>query len=161
MAVVMLSSTMFFPGFVDDGYGDFFKLQKQYGKKVTFEIYLAISMGAEQARISKGEVAALMKSESNFDIYAVSCAGARGLCQVMPYNGTDLFNPFSNVYYGMKYYRYCLDLAKGNRTEALRFYNAGPASVRANYRNWDYVKAIKRNTVIAQNVVVKEFFKVR
>jgi len=165
MAVVLMSSTMLLPGFVDDGYGDYLKLRKYYGAKFTYTIYLAVQCGFNEFGIPKEEIAALMKSESDFNPRAVSCVGARGLCQVMPYNGPanteDLFDPFVNVHYGMKYYKYCLTIAKGNRTEALRFYNAGPASIRANYKNWSYVNAIKSNTVYARNVNVKEFFEVR
>jgi soluble lytic murein transglycosylase-like protein len=53
---------------------------------------------------------------------------AIGLCQIIPelhYQGNkyDLFNPKLNIKIGIRIYKNCLRKAKGNRVQALRYYN--------------------------------------
>jgi len=79
-------------------------------------------------------IAAVMKAESNFDPYAVSPAGARGIMQLMPETArslgvVDSFDPVQNIAGGTLY------LAKQLRefndlSLALAAYNAGPEAVR-------------------------------
>lgn len=75
----------------------------------------------------------IIKVESNFDCYAVSQKGAKGLMQIMPQNFTFLnirnpFDPEENIMGGTLYFKQMLE--KFNRIElALAAYNAGPTTV--------------------------------
>lgn len=78
-------------------------------------------------------VKSIIKVESNFDCYAVSQKGAKGLMQIMPQNFTFLnisnpFDPEENIMGGTLYFKQMLE--KFNRIElALAAYNAGPTTV--------------------------------
>jgi soluble lytic murein transglycosylase-like protein len=72
--------------------------------------------------------------ESNFDPFAVSSAGARGLMQIMPETGQDLglvnpFDPRENILAGARYFKELLDRFHGSIPLALAGYNAGPERV--------------------------------
>jgi len=75
----------------------------------------------------------IIKVESNFDCYAVSQNGAKGLMQIIPRNFTFLnisnpFDPEENIMGGTLYFKQMLD--KFNKIElALAAYNAGPNTV--------------------------------
>lgn len=91
-------------------------------------------------------LAAMIKTESNFDSRAVSVSGARGLMQIMPetgrwiadqvgeasFNPDRLFNPETSISYGAWY---AADLKKefgGDIVLVLAAYNGG----RGNVREW-------------------------
>ena len=82
-------------------------------------------------------LAAVMKAESGFNIYALSPEGAVGLMQVMPETGKELDmniqNPQTNIIAGAKYLHYCLKRFGFKPITALACYNAGPDSVRTVY----------------------------
>ncbi|MDA8158812.1 MAG: lytic transglycosylase domain-containing protein [Deltaproteobacteria bacterium] len=82
-------------------------------------------------------LAAVMKAESGFNIYALSPEGAVGLMQVMPETGRELDiniqNPQANIIAGAKYLHYCLKRFGFRPVPALACYNAGPDSVRTVY----------------------------
>ena len=75
----------------------------------------------------------IIKVESNFDCYAVSQKGAKGLMQIMPENFSFLnirnpFDPEENIMGGTLYFKQMLE--KFNKIElALAAYNAGPSMV--------------------------------
>lgn len=83
-------------------------------------------------RIDPALVKALIHAESNFDQYAVSHAGARGLTQVMPTTAldlevrpSDLYVPQINIDTGVRYL--ALNLQNfGSVSKAIIAYNAGP-----------------------------------
>jgi soluble lytic murein transglycosylase len=75
-------------------------------------------------------VRAIIKAESNFDTYALSRKGARGLMQLMPgtagrYSVTDIYDPEANIRGGVRYLRHLQDLFPGRLPLALAAYNAG------------------------------------
>jgi soluble lytic murein transglycosylase-like protein len=75
-------------------------------------------------------VRAVMKTESNFNRYAVSRKGAMGLMQLIPTTGRrygvrDFFDPRQNVEGGVRYLKFLLEKFNGNLDLSLAAYNAG------------------------------------
>jgi soluble lytic murein transglycosylase-like protein len=85
---------------------------------------------ASRAELPPELVLAVIEVESNFDRFALSHAGARGLMQVMPFwldeigrPGDDLFDIRTNLRLGCTILRHYLDRERGDRTRALARYN--------------------------------------
>jgi soluble lytic murein transglycosylase-like protein len=77
---------------------------------------------------------AVIEQESGFHACAVSPKGAKGLMQLMPDTAQqlgvkDAFDPRENVEAGATYLKQMLDRYKGDLSQALGAYNAGPAAV--------------------------------
>ncbi len=75
-------------------------------------------------------VRAVIKTESNFNRWAVSPKGARGLMQLIPETGRrygvqDFFDPQQNIEGGVRYLKFLLEKFNGNIDLALAGYNAG------------------------------------
>src|SRR5262245_13354934 len=75
-------------------------------------------------------VRAVMKTESNFNRYAVSPKGALGLMQLIPTTGKrygvrDFFDPQQNIDAGVRHLKFLLSKFKGNLDLSLAAYNAG------------------------------------
>ncbi len=75
-------------------------------------------------------ILALIQTESNFERYAISSAGARGLMQVMPFwkdeigrPDDNLFEIRTNIRYGCAILKHYLEREKGNYQKALARYN--------------------------------------
>ena len=85
---------------------------------------------ANRAGLSPELVLAVIEVESNFNPFAISSAGARGLMQVMPFwlkeigkPGDSLFRVHTNLRYGCTILKYYLDKERGNLFHALARYN--------------------------------------
>lgn len=85
---------------------------------------------ASRAGLPPELVLALIEVESNFNPYAISSAGARGLMQVMPFwlkrigkPDDSLFRVHTNLRYGCTILKYYLDKENGNLHHALARYN--------------------------------------
>lgn len=79
-------------------------------------------------------VAAVMKTESNFNPRARSPKGAQGLMQLMPqtaklYSVTDAYDPVQNVEAGVRHLKMLLQRYPGNLDLVLAAYNSGEKTV--------------------------------
>lgn len=109
-----------------------------------------IHQEANLADLQPELVLAVIEVESNFDRFAISPAGARGLMQIMPFwlneigrPDDNLFDVLTNLRFGCTILRHYLDVENGNLTRALARYNGSlgqtwyPERVfRAWNRNW-------------------------
>jgi soluble lytic murein transglycosylase-like protein len=82
-------------------------------------------------------VLSVIEVESDFDRYAISRVGARGLMQIMPFwleeigrPEANLFKPSVNLRFGCTILRHYLDMEDGNLTQALARYNGSLGSMR-------------------------------
>lgn len=94
------------------------------------ELLKSVHYEAQRAGLSAEVVLAVIDVESNFDQYAISTVGARGLMQVMPFwlkeigrPGDSLFRIQTNLRFGCTILKYYLDKEKGNLYAALKRYN--------------------------------------
>jgi len=94
------------------------------------ELLKNVHYEANRAGLTPELVLAIIEVESNFDQYAISHAGARGLMQVMPFwlkeigkPGDSLFRLHTNLRLGCTILKYYLTKEKGNLQMALRRYN--------------------------------------
>ena len=103
-------------------------------------------------------VRAVMKTESNFNRWAVSNKGARGLMQLIPATGArygvrDFFDPQQNVEGGVQYLKFLLEKFNGNLDLSLAAYNAGENLVQRLGRvppipeTTNYVRKVRANYV--------------
>ena len=98
-------------------------------------------------------VRAVMKTESNFNRWAVSSKGALGLMQLIPSTGRrygvrDFFDPEQNISGGVQYLRFLLDKFNGDVDLSLAAYNAGENLVERLGR----IPPIPETTVYVQRV---------
>ena len=73
---------------------------------------------------------AMIRTESNYNAWAVSPKGALGLMQLMPETGrrygvSNFFDPEQNIEGGVRYMKYLLQMFDGNVDLSLAAYNAG------------------------------------
>lgn len=92
---------------------------------------------AKRAEIPPELVLSVIQIESNFDRWALSRVGARGLMQVMPFwldeigkPGDDLFNVRTNLRFGCTILKYYLEKEKGDLVRGLARYNGSLGSTR-------------------------------
>ena len=98
-----------------------------------------INRASERFDVDPALIKAVIRVESNFNPYAVSPKGARGLMQIMPQTATryrnkkfravDLFSPLVNIDTGVRHLSYLLKRYPNNLKFALAAYNAGEGSV--------------------------------
>ena len=94
------------------------------------EILRRVHMEAARADLPPELVLAVIDVESNFDRYAISMAGARGLMQIMPFWLDEIGRPDDNLIhigtnlrFGCTILKYYLDMEKGDLRRALGRYN--------------------------------------
>lgn len=94
------------------------------------DILRQVHREARRADLAPELVLAVIDIESNFDRFAISWAGARGLMQVMPFWLDEIGRPDDNLFHistnlrmGCTILRYYLDREKGDLVKALARYN--------------------------------------
>lgn len=95
----------------------------------------AINSAAEKYRVDPALVRAVIHAESAFKPGARSKKGALGLMQLMPATARDMevvnaMEPEDNIFGGVRYLAWLLELHGGNTTLATAAYNAGPGAVK-------------------------------
>lgn len=104
-------------------------------------------------------VAAVIDTESNWDIAAVSHRGAQGLMQLMPdtardmvelglvdgdlYRPDNLIDPATNITFGCAYLAYLIDYFDGSTDHAIAAYNAGLSHV----EDWAQAGTVLHNAI--------------
>jgi soluble lytic murein transglycosylase-like protein len=105
-----------------------------FGAKVADSVDVLVRAAARTAGVDPALVAAVARTESNFDATAHSPAGATGMMQLMPATAQALgvenpYDPAQNVRGGARYLRELLDRFGGDVRRAVAAYNAGPGAV--------------------------------
>ena len=98
--------------------------------KFRIDLLKQVHYEAQRAGLLPELVLAVIEVESNFNPFAISSAGARGLMQVMPFwlkeigkPGDSLFRIHTNLRYGCTILKYYLEKERGNLFHALARYN--------------------------------------
>ena len=101
------------------------------------DLLKTIHAEAVRARLQPELVLAVIQVESNFDRFAISPAGARGLMQIMPFwikelghPDDNLFIPQMNLRYGTTILKYYMDRENGQTSKALARYNGSVGKTR-------------------------------
>jgi len=92
-----------------------------------------IEEAARRHQVDPLLVHSVIQAESNYNPFAISYKGARGMMQLMPSTArrfavSNSFNPWQNVDGGVRYLKYLLDLFDSPRL-AVAAYNAGEGAV--------------------------------
>jgi len=92
---------------------------------------------ANRAKLAPELVLSVIEVESNFNRWAISRVGARGLMQIMPFwlkeigkPNDDLFKPITNLRFGCTILRHYLDRENGDLVRGLARYNGSLGSKR-------------------------------
>jgi len=107
-----------------------YKLRLSYNGEFNHHINAAAAMHGVDVDL----VRAVIQVESDYDQLAVSSKGAQGLMQLMPdtarrFGVTNSFDPRQNVFAGVRYLRFLLDMFQNNVALAVAAYNAGENAV--------------------------------
>ncbi|MDH3976547.1 MAG: lytic transglycosylase domain-containing protein [Deltaproteobacteria bacterium] len=98
------------------------------------KIITLVERAARKYSVDPHLVKAVIRAESDFNPYAVSRAGAKGLMQLMPETADALdvinpFDPYESIEGGVRYLRYLLNLFENDLKLSLAAYNAGRTNV--------------------------------
>jgi soluble lytic murein transglycosylase-like protein len=96
---------------------------------------MLVHLEASRAELPPELILAVIETESNFDRYAISVAGAIGLMQIMPFWLDEIGRPKDNLLhvdtnlrYGCTILKFYLDKEKGDLRRALGRYNGSLGS---------------------------------
>src|SRR5262245_16615617 len=101
-----------------------------FGGSIPSSLQALVDTIARNHGIDPALVRAVIKTESNFNRFAVSSKGALGLMQLIPSTGRrygvrDFFDPQQNVDGGVRHLKFLLEKFNGNLDLSLAAYNAG------------------------------------
>ena len=107
------------------------RLQRQVNDPAErIKILKLVHLEAKRADLAPELILAVIETESNFDHYAISVAGAIGLMQIMPFWLNEIGRPNDNLLhietnlrYGCTILRFYLDKENGDLRRALGRYN--------------------------------------
>ena len=107
------------------------RLQRQVkDHELRIKILKLVHLEATRAELPPELILAVIETESNFDQYAISVAGAIGLMQIMPFwldeigrPNDNLLHIDTNLRYGCTILKFYLDKEKGDLRRALGRYN--------------------------------------
>jgi soluble lytic murein transglycosylase-like protein len=107
------------------------RLQRQVADhEERIEILTRVHFEATRAELPPELVLAVIDVESNFDRFAISIAGARGLMQIMPFWLDEIGRPDDNLMhidtnlrFGCTILKYYMDMESGDLSRALGRYN--------------------------------------
>jgi hypothetical protein len=107
-----------------------YKMRPSYNGEFNHHIAAAASLHG----VSVDLVRAVIQVESDFDHLARSSKGAQGLMQLMPdtarrFGVANAYDPRQNIFGGVRYLRWLLDLFRGDIALAAAGYNAGENAV--------------------------------
>jgi soluble lytic murein transglycosylase-like protein len=107
-----------------------YRLRRSYNGE--FDQHIAAATAAYKVDLDL--VRAIIQVESDYDHLARSSKGAQGLMQLMPATAArfgvgDPFDPRQNVFGGVQYLRFLLDLFRGDIALVAAAYNAGENAV--------------------------------
>lgn len=113
--------------------GDKTQAKKTYSISSS-ELINLVERLAEKHQMDKNLIKAVISAESDFNQWAVSNKGAKGLMQLMPQTARALgvkntFDPYQNIDAGIRYLKELIGRFSGNIHLALAAYNAGPGAV--------------------------------
>lgn len=101
------------------------------------EILKHVHQEASRVNLQPELVLSVIQVESNFDQYAISWVGARGLMQIMPFWLKEIGHPRDNLFdiktnlrFGCTILSYYLNIEKGNLFRALGRYNGSLGKAR-------------------------------
>jgi len=111
------------------------KARRRSDDAVRNRIMRLIAREAQNLGIAPALALAVARAESDFDVYARSHKGARGIMQIMPRTARDeygisaelLWNPRINVRLGLHFLKRLLRRYQGRVDLALSYYNGGSA----------------------------------
>lgn len=114
---------------------------------IDMEIYNAVVKYAAEYEIDEKLILAVIKTESDFDQYALSYADCKGLMQLndiffkeemKEFGITDIYDIDSNIHLGTYYLRDCINKSNGDIKLALMMYNEGYSGALNTFNNYGY-----------------------
>lgn len=107
-----------------------YKLRRSYNGE--FDAHITDAAATHNVHVDL--VRAIIQVESDYDHLAVSSKGAQGLMQLMPdtarrFGVANSFDPRENIFGGVRYLRFLLDLFGGDLALVAAAYNAGENAV--------------------------------
>lgn len=136
--------------------------------KMIYPLYFkeTIIKYSQEYKLPPPLVAAVIKTESNFNVFAESRKSARGLMQITPstgawiaeklqmrsYNEDMLYDPEVNIRFGCWYIRYLYNTYDNNMNLAFAAYNGG----RGNVDKWIQNNKISKDGTNLEQVPFKE-----